>query len=86
MAKKKEAEAEVEVAEAVEAEEEQIEAAEVEAEAEVEEEQAEVPIPALIPLEKISELRFSVEGSGTIFYLDETYPPGKFIVRVWKKG
>jgi len=70
MAKKKEAEAEVEVAEAVEVEEEQIE----------------VPIPALIPLEKISELRFSVEGSGTIFYLDETYPPGKFIVRVWKKG
>lgn len=36
----------------------------------------------LIPVESITELRFDVEGSDTIFYLDEN-KPGAFILRVF---
>lgn len=36
----------------------------------------------LIPIESIMDLRFCVEGSETLFYLDET-KPGAFLLRVF---
>ena len=41
-------------------------------------------IPKFLPVEKIGDLRFKVEGSDTVFYLDEKRP-GEFILRVWHR-
>lgn len=39
-----------------------------------------------IAVESIGDLRFHIEGSDTLFYLDEQHPGGSFLLRVWAEG